>query len=266
MAQLPKSIQPRGCIKARTCLVLMLFALLSSKALPQAPTPEPTGAPGASRNDPSHMTVEISRTTEGRLKTWCIVVVVPVCETLGPQTESDPSKPLELTPELAALTPAEVFAKAQALERAGNLAEAKQYYEHYLKVAPKGPLSKDSKRGVARINPHLEMRAFNPRLEGATKEVEIGDSYAEKKDFDSALDHYLHALHIHRTNGDALFRMAGVLETIEQYSEAREYYAAYLKHHPQGKFADACKRALARLPADTAPPTSAPAETPQSKR
>lgn len=248
-------------------LTLLLAALLTSPASAKAAsTQEPSTGAESSRNDPSRMTLDISRTRRGRLKTWCLAVVVTVCDTLGPQSEeSDSPKPPDATPELAALRAPEVFGKAKVLERAGDLAEAKRYYQHYLKLDPKGPHAKDCKRGLARINPHLEMRVYDPRPEKAAREVEAGDYYVETKNFTSAMNHYLHALEIHPDNDVALFRMAGVLETVGQLSEAREYYAVYLKNHPQGEFAGACKRALVRLP-EAAPPTSAPAETLPSKR
>ncbi len=239
--------------------------ILATSVSAQDPTPEPTGAPSAPRNDSYRATAEISRTSRGKLKTWCLAVVVTVCETLGPKSEGDGSKPSADNTDLAVLTPPDVFAKARALEKAGNLPQAKRHYEHYLAIAPKGPHAKDSKRGVARINPHLEMRAYDARRDRASNDVEVGDYYAGTKNFKAALARYRHALEIDPNNDAARFRIAGVLETIGRLSEAREHYAAYLEQHPKGEFAAACKRALTRLP-ETSPPTSAPAETPPSKR
>ncbi|MGH9648994.1 MAG: tetratricopeptide repeat protein [Terriglobales bacterium] len=114
-----------------------------------------------------------------------------------------------------------------------------------------------------------EMKHYDPHA--AEKDIEVGEYYLKAGNVKAALARFRSALHNKRKDALATFRLAQALEKGRQLLEAREYYQKYLQTLPKGEFATDCQKALERLPTPVAesaeaPPTSAPAETPPSKR
>lgn len=114
-----------------------------------------------------------------------------------------------------------------------------------------------------------EMKHYDPHA--AEKDIEVGEYYLKSGNLKGALARFRSALYNKPNDAVATFRMAQTLEKAGQHEEAREYYRRYLQILPKGEFAAECQKALQRLPAPPsetaeAAPTSAPVETPLSKR
>jgi len=114
------------------------------------------------------------------------------------------------------------------------------------------------------------MKHYDPHA--AEKDIEVGEYYLKRGNLKGALARFRSALYNKPNDAVATFRVAQTLEKAGQREEAREYYRRYLQILPKGEFAAECQKALERLPgppsetAEAAAPTSAPAETPPSKR
>ena len=199
-----------------------------------------------------------------RVKSHCLTVVLRGCETISPKDE-DGRKGTVPPQHDPAPDPEAAFRQAQTLERKGELEPSRDLYELYLHSFPKGSFAKEARRGLARINPHLEMRTYDPRPLFAARSIEAGDYYFEKGMLKNAIGHYQQAIERYPEGTVALFRLAQAYEQLRDLDQAQELYQKYLELRPTGKFAEACRQAMERL-AVPAPPTSAPAETSQSKR
>ena len=86
---------------------------------------------------------------------------------------------------------------------------------------------------------------WNPHL--ADHEVEVGDFYFKRKNYDAAIERYREALRWQDNHAIATFRLATALERVGQYSEARRNYQAYLRILPNGQYAKESEKALQRL-------------------
>ncbi|MCI0353692.1 MAG: tetratricopeptide repeat protein [Acidobacteria bacterium] len=115
-----------------------------------------------------------------------------------------------------------------------------------------------------------ELKRYDPHA--AEKDIEVGEYYLKTGNLKGAIARFRWALENKPNDALATFRLAQALEKAGQLENAREYYGKYLQILPKGEFAAECQKALQRLPAppsesaEAAPPTSAPAETPPSKR
>ena len=90
-----------------------------------------------------------------------------------------------------------------------------------------------------------EFHPWNPMK--ALKDIEVGDYYFKRKNYKAALERYREALYY--KDGDALasFRMAVCQDKLGDKSEAKKYYAQYLKILPDGPFAKDAHASLDRL-------------------
>jgi TolA-binding protein len=115
-----------------------------------------------------------------------------------------------------------------------------------------------------------EMKHYDPHA--AEKDVEVGEFYLKRGNLKGAIARFRSALYNKPNDALATFSLAQALEKAGQLEEARQFYEKYLQILPKGEFAAECTAALGRLPKPdggdqpAAPSTSAPAETPPSKR
>lgn len=115
-----------------------------------------------------------------------------------------------------------------------------------------------------------ELKHYDPHA--AEKDIEVGEYYLKGGNLKAALARFRSALYNKPNDAVATFRLAQTLEKGGLLVDAREYYERYLQTLPKGEFAAESTAALQRLPkpdtgdGEAAPPTSAPAETSQSKR
>lgn len=90
-----------------------------------------------------------------------------------------------------------------------------------------------------------EFHPWNPLK--AIKDTEVGDFYFKRKNYKAALERYKEALYYKEGDAVASFRVAECQDKLGDKSEAKKYYAQYLKILPAGPFAKDAHASLDRL-------------------
>lgn len=86
----------------------------------------------------------------------------------------------------------------------------------------------------------------------AAKDVEVGDFYFKKKNYNAAESRYREALYYKDNDAVATYRLAVCLEKMDRDAEAVAEYESYLKILPYGPEAPDAKKAIERLNAHAA--------------
>lgn len=81
----------------------------------------------------------------------------------------------------------------------------------------------------------------------AAKDIEVGDFYFRRKNYDAAESRYREALYYKDNDATATYGLAVCLDRLDRPDEAREQYQNYLKILPHGSKAEDVKKALERL-------------------
>ncbi len=92
-----------------------------------------------------------------------------------------------------------------------------------------------------------EFTPWNPMK--ALKDVEIGDFYYKKENYQAAISRYREALEFKPHDAVATFKLAEALNKTGDTAGAAENYQAYLKILPNGDYAKKAHEALAKLKA-----------------
>ena len=95
-----------------------------------------------------------------------------------------------------------------------------------------------------------EFTPWNPMK--AMKDVEIGDFYYKKENYQAAISRYREALEFKPHDAEATFKLAEVLNKTGDTAGAVENYQAYLKILPNGPYAKKSHEALDKLKAKPA--------------
>jgi tetratricopeptide (TPR) repeat protein len=90
-----------------------------------------------------------------------------------------------------------------------------------------------------------EFHPWNPLK--AKKDIDVGDFYFKRKNYKAALERYKDALYYKDNDAIASFRLAVCQEKLGDKTEAKKYYAQYLKILPEGPFAKDARASLDRL-------------------
>jgi tetratricopeptide (TPR) repeat protein len=90
-----------------------------------------------------------------------------------------------------------------------------------------------------------EFTPYNPMK--AMKDVEVGDYYFKRENYQAAISRYREALEYKAHDAEATFKLAEVLNKTGDVAGARENYEAYLKILPNGPYAKRVKEALSKL-------------------
>jgi len=90
-----------------------------------------------------------------------------------------------------------------------------------------------------------EFHPWNPMK--AMKDVEVGDFYFKRKNYKAALERYKDALYYKDNDAVASYRLAVCQEKLGDKTEAKKYYAQYLKILPDGPLAKEAHASLERL-------------------
>ena len=93
-----------------------------------------------------------------------------------------------------------------------------------------------------------ELKPWDPHR--AAKDIEVGEYYFKRKNYRGAESRFRDALLYKPNDALATFRMAQVFERTGRASEARQYYADYLKILPHGPFAEEARKTLEKLSAE----------------
>jgi tetratricopeptide (TPR) repeat protein len=81
----------------------------------------------------------------------------------------------------------------------------------------------------------------------AAKNIEVGDFYFKRKNYQAAEDRYREALYYKDNDALATYRLAVCLEKMDRPQDARAEYENYLKILPHGPLAEDAKKAIERL-------------------
>lgn len=103
-----------------------------------------------------------------------------------------------------------------------------------------------------------EFTPYNPMK--AMKDIEVGDFYCKRDNYDAAISRYREALEYKPHDAEATFKLAEALSKTGDVAGARENYEAYLKILPNGPYAKKAREALAKLK------EKAPAQTSSAKK
>jgi len=90
-----------------------------------------------------------------------------------------------------------------------------------------------------------EFHPWNPMK--ARKDIDVGDYYFKRKNYQAAVDRYKEALYYKEGDAVASFRLAVCHEKLGDKAEARRYFEQYLKILPEGPFAKEAHASLDRL-------------------
>lgn len=91
-----------------------------------------------------------------------------------------------------------------------------------------------------------EFTPYNPMK--AMKDVEVGDFYYKRWNYNAAISRYREALEYKPRDAEATFKLAEALGKTGDIAGAKENYEAYLKILPKGPYAKKAKEALSKLP------------------
>jgi len=90
-----------------------------------------------------------------------------------------------------------------------------------------------------------EVHPWDPHR--AAKDVEVGDFYFKKRNYNAAESRYREALYYKDNDALATYRLAICLEKMDRPTEAREEFESYLRILPNGPQAEDAKKAIDRL-------------------
>ena len=90
-----------------------------------------------------------------------------------------------------------------------------------------------------------EFHPWNPMK--ASKDVDIGNFYFNRRNYRAALDRYKEALYYKDGDAVASFRVAVCEEKLGDKADAKTYYEKYLKILPEGPLAKEARASLERL-------------------
>ncbi len=90
-----------------------------------------------------------------------------------------------------------------------------------------------------------EFTPWNPMK--AMKDIEVGDFYVKKENYNAAISRYREALEYKPHDAEATFKLAEVLNKTGDRAGAIENYEAYLKTLPNGPYAKKAQESLAKL-------------------
>lgn len=106
--------------------------------------------------------------------------------------------------------------------------------------------------GDAKMHPNsgvaddvLEMRPWDPHR--AEKNIEVGDYYLKRKNYQAAESRYREALLYKDNDAEATYKLAFVLDYLGTKDEALSYYESYLKILPGGPHALESRAAIERI-------------------
>ena len=90
-----------------------------------------------------------------------------------------------------------------------------------------------------------EFTPYNPMK--AMKDVEVGDFYYKKENYNAAISRYKEALEFKPHDAEATYKLAEVLNKTGDKAGATENYEAYLKILPDGPYSKKAREALQKL-------------------
>jgi Tfp pilus assembly protein PilF len=140
------------------------------------------------------------------------------------------------------------FRLAQTEEQMGLLEAAYRNYDSYLEILPQGPLAKDAKDALKRIDPQLDAnQSGGPEAAHVRQDIELGESYLSRNQFASALQRFEEAVRMAPEDPLVNLRLAESLQGLQRLDQARLFYKKYLSLQPTGRYASDAKKGIAQI-------------------
>jgi tetratricopeptide (TPR) repeat protein len=140
------------------------------------------------------------------------------------------------------------FDLAVTQERMDLFAKARQNYSRYLEILPEGPKAKESQEALKRLESRMEAApAENDATKKSADDLEAGETYLARNDYDAARERFEEALRLTPENPKACFRLAQSLQGLQRPEPARSYYQKYLDLDPHGPYAADARKAIADI-------------------
>lgn len=144
------------------------------------------------------------------------------------------------------------FRLAQTQEQLGLLEPAYRNYDGYLEILPNGPLAKDAKEALKRLDAKLDIHPVesvsnNSDAAQVRQDIEVGESYLSRNDFQSALERFEEAIRLSPEDPVVNLRMAQSLQGLQQLDQARRFYQKYLTLQPKGHYAADARRGIDQI-------------------
>jgi len=122
--------------------------------------------------------------------------------------------------------------------------------ETRIDVSPPGDDAKSHPEADLGDSEFGEFTPWNPMK--AMKDIEVGDFYYKKENYEAAISRYREALEFKPHDAEATFKLAEALNKTGDTAGAIENYQAYLKILPNGPYAKKSHEALEKLKAKPA--------------
>jgi tetratricopeptide (TPR) repeat protein len=144
------------------------------------------------------------------------------------------------------------FRLAQTQEQLGLLEPAYRNYDAYLEILPEGPLAKDAKDALKRIDPQLETRlsqdpSGRPEASRVREDIEIGETLLAHNNFEAALQRFEEAVRLVPEDPLVNLRLAQSLQGLQRLDQARRFYKKYLSLQPTGRYVSDAKKGIAQI-------------------
>lgn len=143
-------------------------------------------------------------------------------------------------------SPSVTFKLADACEKDKKLEQAAIYYSEYVRQYPKGPQLAQAKAALDRLAPVVRSDAAQLKQVEIAHDLQAGEQFMAQKKYPDAMQRFCDVSAL-GPNARALFRLAQSQEASGDFPSAYENFQGYLKLEPEGPFAAAARRELARL-------------------
>jgi Tfp pilus assembly protein PilF len=123
-----------------------------------------------------------------------------------------------------------------------------QNYKEYLELLPEGPTAKESKEGMARLEPRIGKNNLGTSAATqAAAKTEEGQKMLASNDYAAAKLDFEEALRFDPENADTHFHLAQSLQGLQQLEPARMHYQKYLELKPKGPLASDARKNLNQI-------------------
>ncbi len=144
------------------------------------------------------------------------------------------------------------FRLAQTQEQLGLLEQAYRSYDGYLEILPNGPQAKDAREALKRLDAKLDVHpvesaSTDSNAAQVRQDIEVGESYLSRNDFQSALERFEEAIRLSPEDPVVNLRMAQSLQGLQQLDQARRFYQKYLTLEPKGHYVADAKRGIDQI-------------------
>lgn len=144
-------------------------------------------------------------------------------------------------------SPSTTFKLADAYEKYKQLEKAALYYREYVRDYPDGKQIAEARAALDRLAPVVRANAAHLKEIEIKRGLEAGETLLAQKNYSDAVVRFCDVAGVAPDNPRNLFRLAQAQEATGDFPSAYHNYQSYLTLAPDGPFADAARREVARL-------------------